>query len=256
MIINALLIFHLQEDIRPSSVQRIVTPSSSSTNHSVVALPSSQRTHHHSTHSYHSDTRAESDGITPRLHSHSRQAMTSPHRNEHPPAPSVSTPSHLHQSPHTLVHNPGTPHQVPRVHHHSVHHPQPHYHMQHHYHTPPPFQMRPSYLSSQAPTSVHKEDSGSQTKNEEMNGSAPVVSPREPRDETPDSDQGLPMPPLAPVPRTSSGENSPTQSGPRDPSSPYHPVRRRGEAAALIDIAQGKKDFYRDLTDMSWEIHW
>ncbi|XP_065066919.1 uncharacterized protein LOC135692645 isoform X3 [Rhopilema esculentum] len=213
---------HDKDDIRAASVPRIISPPTSSSNPLMMVLPHNQPSHHGSVRSFHSDRREDVE-----RHSsshHSRTALTSPHghRSEHvSPSSSTGAPPHLHASPHGIIQQ-----HTPHVHHHSVHHPQPHYHMPPHYHVRPPFQMR-SYISGHGNTSAMKEEridgaAGSEDK---------VISMKDDQRNVERKFQPL----------DAGIHNQAPNDVSVNRSSPYHPVRRRGEAAAMIDIGEELK---------------
>lgn len=190
----------------------------------MMVLPHSQHAHRPPARSFHSD-RIEEVERHPSSH-HSHHALRSPHGHiGDQVAPSTSaTPVHLHPSPHGLIHNPSQ-HSSHHIHHHSVHHPQPHYHMPPHYHMRPPFQMR-SYLPGQSSAPTLKDERLESAKiSDEPNSSFKL------NEEAQSADRKF---------QPLDGLHNPGVEPPLSRSSPYHPVRRRGEAAAMIDIGEGK----------------
>ena len=205
---------------------RIVSPPPSSSAPLMMVLPHTQHGHHGPVRSFHPERREDIE-----RHSaghHSRHVLRSPHghHSDHVPVASTSAAAatvHPHAASRALMHNP-PPHSSHHVHHHSVHHPQPHYHMPPHYHMRPPFHIR-SYLPGQSTVSSLKE--------ERLDGSKASDDPSASLTAIEDG-QSMKFTSLDPGIHGASNELAMNRS------SPYHPVRRRGEAAAMIDISEGK----------------
>lgn len=211
-----------QDGVRAASVPRIISPPTTSSNPLMMVLPHSQHGHHSSTRGFHSERREEVDRHSSSHHSRA-SALASPHghRSDHVSPSGTSAGPHLHNSPHNMI-QPHSPH----LHHHSVHHPQPHYHIPPHYHVRPPFQMRP-YIPGHGSSSSMKEDRIEGTSSSEIKS----VSIQPIDDQRSAERKFQPLEPNLP--------NQPPNDVSVNRSSPYHPVRRRGEAAAMIDIGEG-----------------
>eukprot|EP00794_Sanderia_malayensis_P006100 gene6100-6804_t len=230
---------HEKDGMRGGAMPRIISPPRSNATPLMMVLPHSQNAHRASSARAFRNERLED--VERGRHTH--HALPSPlaHSSDQvaksiSPSASVSSssvvaaavanvaPGHLHPSPLGLVHNPSQ-HASHHMHHHSVHHPQPHYHMPPHYHIRPPFQMR-SYLTDQnmaAGLSDDRLEGGKSNEEASLKGVGEENAERK-------FNQSLDAGSLhAPVPDI-----------PLSRSSPYHPVRRRGEAAAMIDIAEGR----------------
>lgn len=211
---------HEKDDIRVAAAPRIISPPTTSSNPLMMVLPHS---HHGSVRGYHPERREEVDRRSSSHHSRAT-ALTSPHghRSDHVSPSSTTGGPHLHSSQHNMIQQ-----HSPHLHHHSVHHPQPHYHIPPHYHVRPPFQMR-AYIPGHGSSSGIKDEriegaSASEAKNVPMKAI----------DEQRSSERKFqPLDPT--IPSQQPGD------APVNRSSPYHPVRRRGEAAAMIDIGEGR----------------
>ncbi len=203
--------------MRGCGMPRIISPPHTSSTPLMMVLPHSQHAHRASSRAFHSERLED----TERSH-HSHHALRSPHGHPSDQAVTSTSSGHLHPSHHGLVPSQHASH---HLHHHSVHHPQPHYHMPPHYHMRPPFQMR-SYLSGQniAPTLKDERLESSKT-NEDANNILKAV------EEQPNSERKFQS--------LDAGMHASASEISLNRSSPYHPVRRRGEAAAMIDIAEG-----------------